>query len=417
MLGTEDINFENIDYSGAQEALSDCTFTGGTLGFQQFGIAQFDFALGPKDGKFHFKRTGPYRKIISSAEKTPVLLYDTGERRAWLVPASSVMLHIAQHRHWLEPFTVDDEPVRFHTGQSARETLLKSALVQLSDEEQYNFRDMITNIWSLFEYLIDQKVAQDRKPGKKIHAALQEILFGFEYKAVVEERSPFRQKKCTLARSNGGWLPLIQDIDALVLFANGFEDLIRPQGTNEGLCHRWRTVPKQKDYLATTVETLIDLYDVSGCRLSREYLTSTQLCWHRGKSLLFEPCAHQRKFRCSCSRLQQIIPKASLGTPIPPGELRHGGGVIFGASGNPLDNISWAKESKQPSFYRQPNVTISSLAMQDSDESASYSESGKSSLGSDTSGVSAASSMTSYSSQDVDGIFSLKDNGDKSQGC
>jgi len=65
---------------------------------------QLNFPLGTKDGKYRYWGFGRYEDIISSAEKTPIVLYDTGEKRAWLVPASSVMLHIAQHRHHMEPY-------------------------------------------------------------------------------------------------------------------------------------------------------------------------------------------------------------------------------------------------------------------------------------------------------------------------
>jgi hypothetical protein len=85
-----------------------------------------------------------------------VVLYDTMEKRAWMVPAPSVMLHIAYRRNLLEPFEVDG---KLHTarptGPSAKEVLLKGTSINLSDCEEYTFKNMIINIWSVLEFLID----------------------------------------------------------------------------------------------------------------------------------------------------------------------------------------------------------------------------------------------------------------------
>ncbi|KAL2004850.1 hypothetical protein VTN00DRAFT_3123 [Thermoascus crustaceus] len=85
-------------------------------------------------------------------------------------------------------------------------------------------------------------------------------------------------KQAPIESSSGGWPALQKDIDVLVLFANGYEDIIQPLADkNKGLCHKWQSVPKGKDYLATSIETLKRLYDVAGCRLNCKYLTSTHL--------------------------------------------------------------------------------------------------------------------------------------------
>ncbi len=116
----------------------------------------------------------------------------------------------------------------------------------------------------------------DLTPGATVKGTLRDVIQGFEYKAVVEERSPFRQKQSFIKKTSGGWPTLVRDIDALVLFANGYEDVLRPSG-NTTLCRLWQSVPKWKDYLAATVKALNDLCDVAGCRVDRMYLTSTHL--------------------------------------------------------------------------------------------------------------------------------------------
>ncbi|KUJ12904.1 uncharacterized protein LY89DRAFT_196620 [Mollisia scopiformis] len=51
---------------------------------------------------------------------------------------------------------------------------------------------------------------------------------GWDIMDLVQERSPIRMKETDIQESNGGWTDLAQDLNVVVLFANGLEDLIRP---------------------------------------------------------------------------------------------------------------------------------------------------------------------------------------------
>lgn len=409
-LGRSDVHYENIDYSGAREADTGLKVAGGSLGFQQFGLAQVDFTLGPRDGKYHFQRTGPYRSIISASEKTLVLLYDTFDKRAWLVSASSVMSHIAQHRNYLESYTVQNKRVSFQTDGSAKESLLLNAGVRLYDDDAYYFRDMISSVWSLIEYLIAQKVIQDSIPGRAIKTTFQDILSGFEFKAIVEERSPFRQKQCEIQKSSGGWASLIRDTDALVLFANGLGDIISPQKCKDNArpCHSWKRMPIFSDYLSAQVKTIIDLYDTAGCRLSREFLTSTGLRWHRGKSCLFEPCSSPDSFQCLCNRLQQIVPECAIGDATSPGLLAVDGAVIFGSSGSLLGNLCPAKTTRKTGLYSQPNETLNPVPMQDTSQPKTTLSEGFTLFDEQSCESREVSSMTSDMTSDAEGPISRR---------
>ena len=291
-LGSRDANYDITDYSGAIRAEAPLSLTGGTLGLQQFAVGQLDFRLGAKDGKCHFQRTGPYLRILKAAEKTPILLYDTSDRRGWLVTAADVILHMCHHRNYREPFEVDGQRVYLPGAEpgrsSPRGVLLENAQLNLYDpvDGRHTLKDMALNCWSLIEFLIDQNVKKDQAPGTALQANLVETIQGYEYMAIVDERSPFQRKQSTIAKSSGGWLDLIHDIDALVLFASGFGEIMRPRRDEdfETMCTKWHRVPKEKDYLAASVKALKDLYDVAGSRHQRKYLSSTRLQWHRGNS-------------------------------------------------------------------------------------------------------------------------------------
>ncbi|KAF2741748.1 hypothetical protein M011DRAFT_514110 [Sporormia fimetaria CBS 119925] len=324
------------------------------------------------------QRNGPYQRIVSAAEKTPVVLYDTGERRAWLVPATDVLLHMAQHRHRLEPFEVNGKRIELETnvpvGHPAKKVLLAIQSLPLSKDE-YTFKHLILDMWSLLEFLIDQNVSSVRKSSwASIKGSRRDFVNGFKFKAVVEERSPFREKQTPLKTTSGGWPLLVCDIDALVLLADGFEDIIVPDDNlNSGLCRSWQRLPKGNDYLATSTKMLKELYDVAGCRLNRNYLTSTQLQWHQGDSILFESCKYKRV--CECNRLQQILPKSVVGTIRRPELILDQGAVIFGHPGYMMrDVFSRARTEEPASIYSQPNAPLTPIVIPHDSEDPSFSD-------------------------------------------
>ncbi|KAK5203126.1 hypothetical protein LTR96_011048 [Exophiala xenobiotica] len=257
LLGSDKVGYKNIHYSGADNADTVLKFAG--------------------------------------------VLYDKGEKRAWLVKASEVILHLAHHRNWLEPFEIKGKRVRLPTtdqgGLSTRDILLRNAQMDLFDCEKYTFKDMVLNIWSILEFLTDQNVRRDQTPGTIIKGTLRESLHGFEFKAVAEERSPYRLKDTPIEKTSGGWLALVRDIDALVLFADGFNDIMRPllSDDNQQLCRRWRTMPKGKDYLATSVKILKELYDVAGCRTGSARRGGRDLCESAGAATRYTGRAASRR--------------------------------------------------------------------------------------------------------------------------
>lgn len=409
-LGSDAADYENIDYSDAKVAGSVVRCAGGQIGFQQFGTGAVDFRLGIKEGNLHIPRLGRYVKIVSAAEKTPVLLYDTGNRRAWLVSASDVLLHMAKHRHCLDPFEVDDKQIILETtvadGMSARSVLLRNEKQKLSDDN-YIFRDLILDFWSQLERLVDQNMVREQNTqGVAVKASFREYLRGYELKAIVEERSPFVMKEQELLKTNGGWPKLVRDINALVLFADELGEVLLPADERQvRLCSLWRRVPSNCDYLATTSKILVDLYNVSGCRTSRKFLTSTELRWHCGTSCLFEDCKDVRT--CRCNRLQQIIPNASLGSVVCPDTIADHGAVIFGHSGSLLNDVfpwSGAATRQESNMYSQLNSPLLFVETSSTshDETSTSEQSGQSaSDGTSDSHLSSLSTCTTQSTHDT----------------
>ena len=279
-----------------------------SIGIQQIVAAGVKIALTSRYAKFHFPRSGPYNNILRCASRTPILLYDASPqgKRGWMLPATTALLLIAHQRicegPWLRPDCFRNELPR--SDEAASQFLQDFGATKLA--EDYELQDMVRGIWSILEQLMDSQLCHQRDSAGEV--ALRGRLVGFEYRAVVQERSPLRLKRTKLLQTSGGWPALVRDVDALVLIGHGFGELIRPLCTNGMLCRSWGSLCPGKDFLAVPTALLLDIYEVSGTGSTDAYLSHSKLRWERGGALLFEPCAggEAEGAHCPCYRIQQI---------------------------------------------------------------------------------------------------------------
>ena len=375
-LGSADINYDRICWTDLKEPSHSVAFSGGSFGFQMFGTGELNFSIGPKDSRLHISQPGPYQRIIEHASNTPVVLFDTekSERRGWLVPASSVLAHIAQTKHARTRFSVDGRVPRIQPTSTeldvchgAKKMLLENAATILIrdpwDQSSFDFKDLVLEIWSLLEILMDQDYKREASADVRLHATGRRKIQGWEFMDLVIGRSSIRMKEVALRKSCGNWIDLAYDINAVVLLASGLEDLIIPrEDTDSGLCQTWNRVPQQKDYLAAGVPLLEKLSEQAG---SPKYLTSTHLRWHRGP-MLFENCAamcQNSTVTCTCDRVQQIWPDSlfTLGEINPPGPLPPQGAVVFGQSTHAFKKLIrpiWPAEPSKVTFNLLVNLGL-----------------------------------------------------------
>ena len=368
-LGTGETPYSNLDWSSAGEIKRTAKFSGANIGFQTMITGQLNFIMGAKDGRFHFSQKGPFQRIIQCAEDTPVVLYDIEDHRAWLVPALDVMLHIIQTRHHLRPYRIDGKditltPVIPRNGKrAATEAVKTNKGRQLYDHDitakgQYYYKDAILDLWSQIERLKEKEDSIESGTGLALHGTMQSQIYGWEYMSLVDEKNYWR-KEAAIAKTSGGWVDLINDIDALVLFATGFGDIIKPVADLGNLCPLWRSLPKGKDYLAACVPTMELLYSEAGSRLSHKHLSTSHLQWHRGPTL-FEQCTGTFSGRCECDRTQQIYHDSlfrTFGRVRPPGKLEENGCVVFGQSRHPFKPTK-AIAMRQNAVHFLPNTSI-----------------------------------------------------------
>ncbi|MCJ1393379.1 hypothetical protein MMC18_006252 [Xylographa bjoerkii] len=391
-LGTADFDYDNIDYAeGLSDSSRDVTITGANLGLSEHASIGLSVAFGRKGSKKHIARSGTFKSILNCAEDTPVVLFDPGklDRRAWLVSASDVILHIIHTQNAHCPFEVNGSQVELcysdpetNGWKAGRDAILKSASVMLEEsawpgESAVYFRDRFAGIWSDFEARLGM-VEQSIPDGIKVHGTWRHFLRGWQFMDLVDQASSFGYKETTLNGTHGAWVHLVYEIDALVLFASGFHDLFRPLPETK-LCPKWKTVPTEKDYLTAGIPMLKRLFAKAGSRLTRKYLAG-RLQWHKGCKI-FEDYDCCGQYQCDCDRQQDLFYDqwTTIGEVTEPDSLaleQDSGAVVFG-KGPPFASLR-QPAPRQVELYSQANTNFvhnQEMRSKSSDESIHRSQS------------------------------------------
>jgi hypothetical protein len=177
-------------------------------------------------------------------------------------------------------------------------------------------------------------------------------LIGWEYMDLV------RPSVVTIIKQhvvNQAWVQFTRELNAVVMFGRGFGEILRPvnrPGHPLLVCKGWTTVPREKDYLATDVHTILELLERTS---EGTYRLSPRLHWKRSQKL-FESCQPQCTCTNRCDRVQQLLP-----VPNEPGQkdlkraLRLGmnGAVIFGSK----------LQSQFKSISRKKSESVNNLAL------------------------------------------------------
>ena len=353
-LGAKHVEYANIGYSPNFQATRSNRIAETQIGFQYTININFNLKYGPKYGKFHSRR-GTIQEIIEHAERTPLILCDVGERKNWLVRASDVILHMIYTKHaqtsregnGLNPIYLDPDRDSF---PATYQFLLTNA------DADYGFRELVQKYWSFIDDCQATNIEQDMAPGIPIRNPWRTTIEGWDFMALVKEDSPRDHKSATIKATGGGWPYLAKDTKAIVLFATGLGDIIRPV-SSDGVCKKLMTLPLGNDYLAADVSMLNELFRKTGNIDTQRHITNKGLRWHK-PSKLFEDCCSIGKDNCGCDRLQQLVPRRRrcgniisrtiFGPVVPPGKLEPQGAVIFGQTRHHLLLLSAASRFLKP---------------------------------------------------------------------
>ncbi|CAG9952322.1 unnamed protein product [Clonostachys rosea f. rosea IK726] len=245
---------------------------------------------------------------------------DVDDRRAWLVDGTSRLLHlvrasIEQDRNhpaykskWKLPGALklegdDGLGLSGDHGVTTVEILgnPENLNVQLYIDDvepnasgqlievPYRLRNKVQEVLPQLEALVDKQAeiaAQDGywiRPSSKL---LTKSLAGWDFWDVAGPASPIQRRIFHLQASGRGWVDYIRSIQAVTIFGKGFGELLEPEQRN--ICPNWMAVPKNNDYLGSSIATLKKIHASTNIQPLDPGLITADIAWS-SQATLFSP--------------------------------------------------------------------------------------------------------------------------------
>lgn len=330
-LGTENSGFSDVSGSSLADdkpnpAISVRSANVGTSGLGIFGATMNVEAVLPR-GLARLTKIDYYNDILWTAKNMPIILYGSDKQQAWLVPALSIILHMAHA--WKEthapniqlPYAKPD----WNGGQAAWDIIAESSRLELQrsleDDTPYFLKDLVKRLWENLISCFDS-MTLDTKRNRGMIETGHSKLRGWEYTEIIEP-PPFqsKMKEQNLDGSTCGWETLTEDV--LLLVCKGLGEVIQP-GRSMSVCREVYPVQPGRNYLTASVACLRHLSQKRGMEE-----TCTQLAdhvfWQPPSPSLFDDCIHGDERPCP-KTLQRLVPKEIPGpTTAVPAE----GAVVF----------------------------------------------------------------------------------------
>lgn len=362
-VGTKEAAYE-IGWTGSNFSSSGCAFEGTTISLGKFIVGGANFRKGNKDTRINLERSGPYVQELDFARSMHVVLYDTKDRRGWLVDGASALLHLTRSQLSFPGFCANVKLSEFHHadlqgGADAAMEALKDPgnrqLVIADETERWEeittsengsetrekkekktewcFEHLVRQTWSILEQIRDHQSRLLASPGIGLRGTDREKLEGFGFRDIVQGEGPLRPRVATLEPSGRGWVDFIKEVGAITLLGHSFGELIRPtEEVSNQLCIHWKRVPRNQDYLTTRVSTLESICEKYGDSEANPLELAQGIYWHKADKL-FEACdCDSARKSTKCDRVQVLLPP-SLGSKRHPHPFKYQeGAVIFGRS-------------------------------------------------------------------------------------
>ena len=363
-----------IKWSQLRKPHQGCAFENITVSGGQFISAGASFLVGRKDKPIYIRARDDYISQLRWLSKKFVILYDVGDRRAWMIDGVSALLHLvrASLRHdqddeFNDLFLFDpkdlEEAGPNRTGKVAaisvltnhynREIRLHQKPDESYDEETtrpgegservkkrkvtyYCLKDRVDHIYHILEQIVTHQSQVDCQDGVgfKVKVSSRRQLEGFDFMDIASDEDPLRPRVTTLDHKGMGWVDFARAIHAITLFGRGFGDLFKPSSDSQ-ICSHWATVPRGLDYLAVTSTDLKDILKKKGCTTTNPWALVDDIHWHNPETI-FGPCKSPggSNARVCCDRVQVLLPSRfpSLWARKyrSPTHLEDAGAVIFG---------------------------------------------------------------------------------------
>jgi tetratricopeptide (TPR) repeat protein len=218
-----------------------------------------------------------------------ILLYQWRHKQAWLVPKTSVLLHLiitSMHKMASKDETLSFKypytKLGYDGGQNAYETLKENWDYELAYKSPEPLWKFVTRLLGAFDLLVRAPVGTFNR----------EVL-GWEFMDLIvpPTKSHCRRARLPKRAMFGGWGKLLPDIP-LVLFYDKIDDPIIPQPhqVSTDMCPGQR-MPKNENLLAANVKSIQDFAERYDGDLKNRGQLSSICFWHSLRPP-FLPCGH-----------------------------------------------------------------------------------------------------------------------------
>jgi hypothetical protein len=341
-LGTKQLP-ATVKYSGSRNHGESLQLDGYSILAQVGASAPLSVVLGLQTNfkytshRRQFTPLGNYCKLLQDTSRELAIIYDAAQRRSWLVPKLSLLLHMS-HAYALACAGIPDDRVPYVEPHGDASEVIKvleplgDTLVYGGKTDKFLFRELMLGL----NTNLLRTVASIRKSGGK-------RLYGFEFMDVVTE--PGRgtcMKKLDLLSLGKNWLEIVNVVDAVVVCSELGEAITAVEG-NGRKSTSCNMLPKHLDYLAAILPCLARLAEREGGELSaggQHIRIAENMLWElRGDP--FGVCQHDNTNETCWKRsdlIQRLVSERYFGLPVPvraikPSPLKSipvSGAVVFG---------------------------------------------------------------------------------------
>jgi hypothetical protein len=287
--------------------------------------------------RIRFEPTDNYIRLLQDASQQSVILYDATQRRCWLVPKLSLLLHMSQiytsrfnrglgdRIPYVEPHTDAAEPIP--SLEPAGETsVLEGQATKLL------FRELL--------FLLSTRIL---KTAEAVHKSGHGKLYGFEFMDVILSPDRGSCMKRLDIRSRATWLDLVNEVGTVIVCSDLGEAILAAEGSTRK-CTMCNKVPQSRDYFTATLPCLSRLAEQRGVdlRVGGDCVKIADKAVWKLELDPFTPCPHEGNSSKTCwerpGLIQQVTrPKfPHFPTLLRPAEARPtqsfpvNGAVVFG---------------------------------------------------------------------------------------
>ncbi|KAH8803460.1 hypothetical protein F5884DRAFT_712243 [Xylogone sp. PMI_703] len=336
----------DIGWSGLEEPQEGSRLENVSISIRRPIILGESPSVGNKDTPDRHKGDHYVKRLMWIAQMF-VVLYDVGDRRAWLIDGASALLHLVRaslkrsrrddfHRLFLfKPENMEEADTTI-PGKAAAIAILTSDTnkrIRLYKSSVDCFNDRVEEIL----HILEQIMSYEEKAGGD-GATPRQQLEGFDFMNVATVKNWINPRVAILPTEGMGWVDFTKAIHAVTLFGKGFGELIRPTNSKE-LCSFWNKVPVDRDYLTVCVSDVENILEMEGSKNGALWRLSKNVYWHK-PGHIFEACLCVSDIRGRHSdRVQVLLPRCFLNVKgkasndlKSPHQLECSGAVIFGHS-------------------------------------------------------------------------------------